>query len=536
MATGAIFTLVINDGKQDNLLTASDLLLERIKGLSNNGAYVPSLGDIEKTHVLFLNAHFKPFVAVGFEYQKLIPTSGAALNSTLTFSLTQFGDFFHDMVFHVRLSAVSATNTAHTWRWIAYPGERLAEKTKFTVNGTTLDEYTPQDYKFYREFRLTADKRTGYNRCMGQQELFDAQVIPDSGLAMNTAATGSVGAAVAAVDEGTALWVRASDGYQTVKAHAAHADAASAAAGYQRTDVLELTVPLIFWFCESPSLSLPAISIPYGTRFVEFELTSLSNLCRGQAVNGADGTNNSTAATLSISGSTEFSTCNLYVNNLFVNPEVHDIYVKRIGFNLIRVHRKQLNRIASATNAELLMNNFKWPIETIFFGFRDVTRNGTVSGNNSYLDNWHSFGQAFSVVNGINFCSVTGTELNYQYNKLLPVVQSVTFRAQGIEVYKDIPAVLFNQYIPWAFGAKINTPTDPGVYCVTFNLYPGVYQPSGHINISRAREFYTLFDDTCPSTARNLGVALTSVDFMATARAINFLLISDGSAVLRYST
>jgi hypothetical protein len=28
---------------------------------------------------------------------------------------------------------------------------------------------------------------------------------------------------------------------------------------------------------------------------------------------------------------------------------------------------------------------------------------------------------------------------------------------------------------------------------ITFNLYPGSYQPSGHVNISRAREFYIEF-------------------------------------------
>lgn len=60
-------------------------------------------------------------------------------------------------------------------------------------------------------------------------------------------------------------------------------------------------------------------------------------------------------------------------------------------------------------------------------------------------------------------------------------------------------------------------------------MYPGTYQPSGHLNVSRAREFYFNFSSSyCDSSH--------VCDLLVLAIAINFLLISDGSAVLRYST
>ncbi len=537
MSTGGIFTLITNDGRQDRVLMANDLLAQRLAAISqererNGMDPTPTLLDIEKTHVLFMNAHFKPFAAIGFEYNKVRNSAGTVtLGTTVQFSIPQFGDFFNDMVLHVKLGAVSATG-AHTWRWVAWPGERLVSKTKFIVNGNTLDEYYSQDYAFYRQFRLTADKLAGYQRCMGQQVLHPAQVIPEAGTGMNVAATGSVGTAAAAVDESTNFWVQVSDGYQTVKNYTASA-ATTAGSGHVRTDILEVTVPLMFWFNESPQLAIPSVSIPFGQRYLEFELAALADLAAGVVVSGADGATNSTGATLTISG-TQVQTCDLYVNNIFVNPNVHSIFIKRVGFNLIRVHRRQVTHISSATGGEILLNNLKWPIETIFFGFRDATRNSD-SSTYVYLDNWHSFAQAHAVTNGMLFCGVAGSEFNVQYNKLLPVVQTVSFQAHGIPLYNDMPAILLNQYIPWAYGRGINTPTDPGVYCVTFNLYPGIYQPSGHINISRAREFYVKFDNTV-TAGRNLGTAVTNADFIATARALNFLLISDGSAVLRYST
>jgi hypothetical protein len=68
MATGGIFTIITNDGKQDKMLMATQLLHSRLSAinafkLSQNGGKaddlqnLPTLLDIEKTHVLFTNAH-----------------------------------------------------------------------------------------------------------------------------------------------------------------------------------------------------------------------------------------------------------------------------------------------------------------------------------------------------------------------------------------------------------------------------------------------------------------------------------------------
>ena len=64
---------------------------------------------------------------------------------------------------------------------------------------------------------------------------------------------------------------------------------------------------------------------------------------------------------------------------------------------------------------------------------------------------------------------------------------------------------------------------------INFALYPKSYQPSGHLNVSRAREFFLNWN------TRYVG-STTPADLLAVAIAINFLLITDGSAVLRYST
>ena len=111
MSAGAVFKLVANDGKADRMIMATALLNQRIRDVMCARASAgkedptPTLVDLERTHILYVNAHFKPYAAVGFEYNKVRPSSGnPTLGSTVTFSIPQFGDFFNDMVLRTRLS------------------------------------------------------------------------------------------------------------------------------------------------------------------------------------------------------------------------------------------------------------------------------------------------------------------------------------------------------------------------------------------------------------------------------------------------
>lgn len=67
MSAGAVFKLIANDGKADRMIMATELLNQRIKDIMCMRAKqgfpdpTPTLVDIERTHILFVNAHFKPF-------------------------------------------------------------------------------------------------------------------------------------------------------------------------------------------------------------------------------------------------------------------------------------------------------------------------------------------------------------------------------------------------------------------------------------------------------------------------------------------
>jgi hypothetical protein len=534
------------------MLSADEFLRRRLTRIAEIRAVngldpTPTLLDIEKTHILFVNSYFKPFANIAYEYSKTTPTGAVNFgNKLVQFSIPQQGDFFADMAFHVRTAAVtSGTDETSTWRWCSYPGERLLEKVYFHVNNNPLDDYTKEDYVFYRNFELPCDKRRAYMRCAGQQELKKAKVVPAGSVDSHTAIPGVGGygsgaeSLLGGQNSTTSVWVEVTNGYQTAKTTVGHA----ATTNHERTDILEVFMPALFWFNRDVRLAIPSVSIPYGQRFVNVEVASFTDLAQGLAIDSAGpagGTSTSEAVAMGtdLTAGSTIPTFDLYINNLYVQPEIHDIFIRRIGFTLIRVHRRQKTRVTSLSNSNELLSQLKWAVEYMYVGFRSVD-NGDTAATEEYLDGWWKFGNVSDVVTGVllpSQGSAAGTTaIHAQFQNSLPLVNKLSVTAQGIELYKDIPAKMLNSYIPLVYGDKVTSPEDENAYMVNFCLHPGHAQPSGHINVSRSREFYLAFDNAV-SAQRNVGSSAGGVDLFVHACCDNFLLISDGSAVIRYST
>jgi hypothetical protein len=609
------------------MLMATGLLNKRLYDIERARSRNPqikdptsTLVDIEKTHILFMNAHFKPFAAIGYEYNSVQVQSGTArLDSEVLFSIPQFGDFFHDMVLHIRLGSVEAVG-ADYWtspadnppapvangfsdqllRYVDYLGQRLIKKVKMTVNGNPLDEYSNDVMNFHQKFFVPVNKEVGWKRNVGQE-------VPKTGYVHVGNANGRYG-------RGTGVREKRQicDGPQTPKPTQGQVD---------------MWIPLLFWFNKDPRLSIPSVSIPYGQRFIVVQFAAASDILQHlHASNPAldsPGTNPVPVPDIEV--------CQLYINNIFVNPEIHDIFIKRIGFSLIRVHREQSIRTSNST-ANLLLNQLKWPTETLYVGLRPTDNVDT--SNTKMLEDWHMYseiqdstvgacgigdypillflptgatvatvdaavsrtsacGQTLATIATITGeaagTTVTVSILNewfqyygfptlpsatvdadvdtaaeiaaiwpmpaqqiptveddgnvmvsagrgadcceLRYKTCVPTMDQLSIETHGVSIYRDIPGPFFNSYIPYNYGGThIRTPDDCGAFMITFNLYPGSYNPSGYINISRAREFYLSY------TSSNVGVTINNADLVVVAIALNFLLISDGSAILRYST
>jgi hypothetical protein len=199
----------------------------------------------------------------------------------------------------------------------------------------------------------------------------------------------------------------------------------------------------------------------------------------------------------------------------------------------------------------LLLSQLKWPIETMFVGLRPAV-NVSTANVNQYRD-WHRLTlMTDNVIStdsktrgdvmiddtvAFNAASAKHKTFYHQesderlvYPVVTETIDTLQLQAHGINIFSTYKAQFFRDYLSYTFGgANINTPEDQGAMMLNFCLYPGTYQPSGHINVSRAREFYLQYVSSYVTSS-------TPADLLTLAYAINFLLISDGSAVLRYST
>jgi hypothetical protein len=701
MSAGAVFKLIANDGKADRMIMATKLLNQRIKDVmcarkrAGKADITPTLVDLERTHILYVNAHFKPFAAIGYEYNKVRPQSGnPSLGGGVTFSIPQFGDFFHDMVCRVRLSQFQGNNgltpqqrvgtpsnpaafpadgtspdgtqnpsafynivdvtgqrvvLGHAGgedpfaqpvnyrnyvRYCEFPGNRLFNLVKFDVNGNPLDQYDIFIPTMLEKFCTPPNKRVGHDRLVGQE-------VPLTGYGGLSIAT-VVDADAADTPAGITRFA-APQSNQTVAlynpavgqvlpningvASTATVPAALNAVGGPQIDVsrqlkqfvngpqtpkpvqapLEVWNKLRFWFNDDVRLAIASVSIPFGQRFITIDMTHQNHMAFefpsiyletiiDPTVPPAGGPEFQRKITYTpifqLLGMSEISIekMELYINNIFVNPEVHDIYIKRIGFSLIRVYREHLQRSNQESSDEKLLSQLKWPIEYMMVGLRPVwnTKNVTVGtgglvngGNQNVWRDWHrmtrlvdaiqddpqraeisitpeptipalvvqgtAVGPVFpSVVFGTTIPSVLaslpgpgpvagfgssiGQVMPDHYWLPVPTVDHLTLTSHGIVIFDDFRDLFFNSYMPFHYGGPaLVTPDDPGVLFVNMALFPRSYQPSGHLNISRARETYLKWTTSYIS-------ASTPADLIVVAVAINFLLITDGSAVLRYST
>jgi hypothetical protein len=437
MATGAVFQIIANDGRADRLIFATQLLNQRIKDIMckryNAGLYdiSPTLADIGQSHVLLTDAKFKPLVAIGYEYNHAPTSSGtAAFGDTMTFSIPQFGDFFNDMVLSWHWSsftgteftnptqgtgdyanddtpAAGTTSSTHTLvdsfgmaindgetnnhlvRYVEYPAEAAIKKVSFHVNGNPLDAYGTETKVFLRKFMLDPGKAYGYRTLVGQENELEGYTDLQSSSQVDSdpSTSGTI-----AGDSVGRMKISVVNGPQTPKAVQPE---------------LHCMYPLDFSWNKSVALSIPSVSIPFGQRYMSFDLNKVEDVVRmapNAYVRKVSTTYNAggilpanvtsrivehisvpVVRSPELVGPT-WKKAQLIINNLFVNPEIHDIYIKRIGFTLLRVFREH-NFQTSDTNGQNLLAGLKWPVEYMFVGFRPVFN--TKNTNDNIWRDWH---------------------------------------------------------------------------------------------------------------------------------------------------
>jgi hypothetical protein len=523
MALGSIFTLVSNDGKTDRILSATHILNDRLKKsreaklfacIQNYGKYFdneqsvyseaealqfyndpakfcedreiksihPTLWDITRTHNIFMNKFYKPFVATSHVYSRNTNRKGMQnFGNSITFTLSKNGSWFADMALHVKFKGGKAKNFPDKCKYAAFPGHRLIKKVTFSVNGNELDSYITEDINRYFQYSVPTNKKNAWLRAVGQEIPHKGYITPDP---INQ-------------EFRELRWI--SDGAQTLK---------------NEHDDVEMMIPLIFWFNDVTE-AFPNCMIDWGQVNVTIDLAPLDEMFT--CVNYGGGGDFVPP---------EIEIFDLYVNHIESLPQVVNIYTSNFSYSLIRIHRSFTLDVDLPQN-EIWLQELKYPIESLTITFRPLD-------NFDSIDNWYLSTKLteifikqpvitdFPVLNTLAINTI-------EYNKEEPMVDTLSFRIKDNEIYGIYPSTLYQDYIPIRHGKFINAPEWEGWYLMPFNFNPGDYNPSGHFNASRMREMYLRYSSRfiTPATPARMTVL---------AQTLNFLLIKDGDSVLRYTT
>lgn len=510
MSKGAIFNLINRDERTDKFLLASDYLREKLDRVREDRKrrgeknVQPCFADIESSHTLYIHSLYKPFVAVASEYSKVKPSGdgGASIKEaggSIQFTLPNFGHFTSDMAVRFRLAAIGTqrpTGASPLFRYCELPGVRLLKLTSFLSDETLIDDYDPDDVNNFTKVFLNTDFQSGYFSCVGEQTNNFASYAAN----------------------GFSATVQYSDGPQTPKTF---------------QPALELMIPLWFWMCRDPSTALLNDLIPNSQRIIRVELESLSKIV--EALDPA--TLNQIPLPFT---ELTIEACELYVNNLYVNPEIHDVFASRIGFQLARVHQRQKNQLTTSSG-KVLLNQLKYPAEFMIVGIRNPQ-------NMKDFDLWPLMGTPFQRTNAtaLAFPASIWNPVTSQYDivtriasdvsSLAPMVDSIGLVTQGgIVLFAESPALFYNGYLPLRYfmSTIISTPFDKSIWLIPFSLFQDKLAPSGYFNLSTGRETY--FQYSGNNVDQPISVSSPG-ELVISMIAFNFILRHGSGISLRYST
>lgn len=509
MSNSAIFNLLLADERNDKFFTASAALAKRLASVkesrkkAGDDIIQPTFRDIEKTHVNYLAAHYRPYVAVSAEYIKVKSSGTSVLTSSasnkLVFKFPIYGQFTSDMVMHIKTGALgSETASAYdpVYRWCAKPGLRMLQNTALSSDSKILDEYTVDDMLFKDKFDIPNDRRTAWDRGIGQAITMTGEYYNRNGF------TGVM---------------HYKDGLQTPKTYHAPTD---------------LWVPLDFWMGKDASTALYNDLIPNTQREVTVTLAKLSQMVQALT---QPSSNNEEPLPTTLPINKLNITAELYVCNLFVNSDIADIFEERSMFSLMRVHKSQMKTLNKSDDS-ILLNQLKFPAEYLQIGFRSTD-------NKDDMDHWCLFGKArsFTTANQIRHTAVSHNTANNmpelitrqckEVENMDTLVDEFNIVAHGVKLFPDTVGSFFSSYLTQRYFEKtgIVSSKDKSAFLVPFCLYPGQNNPSGYYNMSTGREFCIEYKNASTITSS------TNVEMIVSMRGMNFLIRDGDHCQLKYS-
>jgi len=539
MSTAPVYILLSNDGEEDYILTCDLRLHSRLEQIRNynkslvaqgkksaNESVEADISDVTETHNLWVHRRFYPYVSLAHTFLSTQVYSGnatLAAGGQISFDMQYAGEFYNKCCLHLQITSgtiATAGSANQYFAWAPFLGHKMLKEVEFNVNTSQLDKYDTKFMQSRYEFDVKDSTKEAYCRCIGQQTKKEARInqfVSTAGLVTRTAtgaADGQVPAnGVRLGSLGYEEWQCITDGPQTRKV---------------THNAIELFIPLWFWWNRESEESFCVLTVPNGQRIVKFTLESLSNLVQMYDLNGNpiayDATKWALAPTL--------ATQELLVQNIYINPEINDVYIDRIGFNLVRLHRYQETILNSSQFNERL-NLLKWPVEEMRISAipRDNQTTTTIEDGLTF-----GYVNPQTVINAGRWQGDPSTAvtvpLTSTYRLVNELLTEITFNIQGMPLYQSMPAKFFRDFTTASFSEVVHrcSPKAPGWHMINVAQKPGHNQANGHFNISRMRESFISGKTQFIGSGEPIAQAILYI----AAICLNFTFVTSGNIIIRF--
>ena len=457
------------------------ILLQNYKQITT-----PTIDSI-KTHTVWLNRIYKPFIETVFEYTKQPASTLAHFGGDVVFQMTEpVSSFLSEQTIHFKISQLTPQSSEDKVRWANMLGHRLIKDVKLFINNTQIDAYNGEFYNAYYETRVYPHKQKAWLQCIGHELPMESELLQDP----------------VSMDYKEKRWI--CDGLQTIKS--SHSE-------------FELFIPLLFWFNLDRR---DALFVAPNTKIeIRISLQDENKLMTCVDVE-ADIYHERYNSPYIIN-------CDLYTNHIYVNKEVENLFISRIGFNLVRVHQFASITIDKNKDAIDLDRYLRFAIEDVTIYARPLDNEEGIDS----LNTWHRNAslEYIQINTPVIFKDVVSLQPQIGMNtiklyKPTPLFDQINLSYDGVSPYGSDSQLLYSAFMP--LYADNTMCGDNNIYYITYSNGNKATQPMGYANMSKSRRIVFEYSST---VIENIQPVVLYVH----ASAINFLIYDNRSAALNFA-
>jgi len=243
--------------------------------------------------------------------------------------------------------------------------------------------------------------------------------------------------------------------------------------GKNVVDSREIYIPLQFWFCKHPGLSLPLIALQYHDVKINVELNKITDLYYGY-----DGTSDG-------SGIGSITNCSLWVDYIYLDTDERRRFAQSKHEYLIEQLQYNGEEKISISNPSIDLN-LNHPVKELIWvvqrdswvGNTTATGTGSTTRGKRWDKEWKTYEEYNTTISGNDKLPI---EYKYKGGKN-PVLTSKLI-LNGHDRFSERDGMYFNMVQPYSHHTSI--PSDKGINVYSFSLQPEEHQPSGTCNFSK---------------------------------------------------